>query len=208
MKYISLFLIICLTSCNQKKEELIPFEGLCDCYSTSTETNLDTKFNNCIDFKKVTENYSSQKYVEEVKNTVKRLIKECPKYQQDFNKSFLNKFENPRPSLVSQKDSLIKCIDTKIEVAKNNSKLAEISIQEKDFDKAMAFVNKALEIEQKNEYCHWIKSYLFQKKNNFNSAIEEFKFIDRNTTDYNTKGYNELMIENLNMERLKNKASI
>nr|WP_315221652.1 hypothetical protein [uncultured Flavobacterium sp.] len=203
MKYTLIFLVICITGCGQKKEESIPFEELCDCYSKSTETNLDTKFNGCIDFKKVTKNYDSKKYMEEVKNAVRRLIKECPTYQKDFNQNFLNKFENPRPSLVSQKDSLSKCVERQVEISKNNSKLAEISIQEKDFKKALAFVNKALELEPNNEYCHWIKSYIFQKEKDFNKAIGEFELINRNTTDSSSKAYNELMVENLKAEKLK-----
>jgi hypothetical protein len=193
----------------KKEEKLISYEGLCECYSKSNQTNIDTKFNDCLDFKKISKNHDFQKYQSEVAAIIKKLIVDCPSYQTDFNNIFLNKFENPNPQLMSQKDSLEWCVNSNVEKAKNLSKLAEIAIQENKIDVSMVLIDQSTSLENKNEYTHWIKSYLFQKKRDYKKAIQEFEIINSFSNNSISSSYNSLMIENLKQEESKyNKAGI
>jgi tetratricopeptide (TPR) repeat protein len=202
MKYILAILILIFFGCNKNKIVSITTSEICECYSKSKETNIDIKLNNCTDFKTVVNNADTLEFQKKITNSVINLIKECPEYQDDFNLILINKFETPSPLLISQNDSILKCINSKIDLAKNYSKLAEIAIQKKEFQQAMTHIETAQLLDKSNEYMHWIKAYLFQKKNDFDNAIKEFEYINL-TADKDSKAFNNLMIENLRVEKLK-----
>lgn len=204
MKYIFLIVLFSVISCVKKKDSESLATQVCDCYKQSPEKYIDEKLNSCLQ-KIASENSKAQISEEQLHDFIKNLIRKCPEYQNDFNQLFLDKFEEPKPKLLRQKDSLLNNLSDTNRKAANLCLLAEISIQENNHKEAASYIDESIKMDPENYYSHWVRSYLFQKDKNFDQAISELEAIDRFSEDSEVKLFGDVMIENLKQEKSKSK---
>ena len=96
-KILSLFIIVSILLSCKKKNEDSQVDQICICYSDKTIVEIDKTFNSCLN-----EVYTRKEdFLREDKilSITKKLIKSCPKYQDDFDRMLLSRYERRREVL-------------------------------------------------------------------------------------------------------------